>query len=277
MKLLLGAKGRLGGALSSQFAMPGVQSPDRSVYQDWWRPDAVPEITRYVEEHGKNVDAVFVAAGVIDPAASAADHERVNFLLPQQVILAMAPLGIRVVTFGTVMEAVTNRLPSSGYVASKVALAEFVERQVQKNSLAMHLRIHTLYGGGLPASFMFTGQMLHALRNRTQFRMSPGTQLREYHHIDDEGPAVAALAGSDARGIVELNHGDAVSLAEIAESTFRILGAPELLQVGALPMPENERVGIRFSRTPLLEGHVFRDVRINMADYLSRLLREPKA
>jgi nucleoside-diphosphate-sugar epimerase len=277
MKLVLGAKGRLGAALSALPAKQGICAPDRSTYQDWWRPDAIAAIARYVQERGDIIDTVFVAAGIIDPAASAVDHERVNLLIPKHVILALAPLGVRVVTFGTVMETVLKRIPDSGYVASKAALANFVEQQVQSGARAIHLRLHTLFGGDLPPPFMFSGQMLEALRNRKPFLMSPGTQLREYHHIDDEVRAVTTLTDSDAHGIVDLSHGDAVSLAEIAERTFQILGASELLRIGALPMPANERTGIRFSRTPLLERHDFRDVRLHMASYLNSHLQDLKA
>jgi nucleoside-diphosphate-sugar epimerase len=277
MNLILGASGRVGRALRSMYGEQEVIAPGRAVYQDWWRPNSVTTITRYLEAQARRIDTIFVAAGIIDPAASAVDHERINAQLPQQVIRAAAPLGIRVVTFGTVMETVLRSIPSAGYVASKAALGAFVERHAQAGTRVMHLRIHTLYGGGPPAAFMFAGQMLTALQTRTPFLMSPGTQLREYHHIDDEKPAIAEFVASNAVGIVELNHGDAVSLAEIAQSTFAIFGATDLLRIGALPLPTNEKPGVRFARSPLLASHDFRDVRVAMADYLAAQLSGPKA
>jgi nucleoside-diphosphate-sugar epimerase len=276
MKLVLGAKGRLGSALCSQFAIEGVIAPDRSVYETWWQPGSEAAITQYLQTQGSSVDAIFVAAGIIDPSAPAADHERVNCLLPQRVIRAAEPLGIRVTTFGTVMEVLADHNPSR-YVASKIALSNLVEQWARAGASVMHLRIHTLYGGRPPAEFMFTGQMLCALRTHQPFLMSPGLQLREYHHLDDEGPAIAALEASGTRGVVELNHGDSVPLAEIAESTFRLLGAAHLLRIGALPMPANEKLGVRFTRPALLTGHVFRDVRLAMADYLRAHLHHSNA
>jgi nucleoside-diphosphate-sugar epimerase len=267
MKLVLGAKGRLGTSLCSQFAAEGVIAPDRSVYETWWQRGSEAVITKYLQMHCSSVDAIFVTAGIIDPLAPATDHERVNCLLPQQVVQAAEPLGIRVITFGTVMETLAHNNPSR-YVASKVALANFVEQRARAGSGVMHVRIHTLYGGRPPAEFMFAGQMLRALRTQQPFLMSPGLQLREYHHLDDEGPAIAALEASDACGVIELNHGNSVPLAEIAESTFRLLGATHLLRIGALPMPVGENLGVRFTRPALLAGHVFRDVRLAMADYL---------
>jgi nucleoside-diphosphate-sugar epimerase len=267
MKLVLGARGRLGTALCSQFEPEGVIAPDRSVYETWWQPGSEAAITRYLHMHRSSIDAIFVAAGIIDPSAPLADHERVNWLLPQQVIRAAEPLGIRVITFGTVMEMLAHHNPSR-YVASKIALVDFIEQRARAGSRVLHLRVHTLYGGGPPAEFMFAGQMLRALRTHQPFLMSPGVQLREYHHLDDEGPAIAAIEASGACGVVELNHGDSVSLAELAQSTFRLLGETHLLRIGALPMPANEKLGVRFARPALLAGHVFRDVRLAMADYL---------
>lgn len=272
MKLVLGASGRLGTGLCTELAARGVLAPSRSAYQNWWRPDAVPEITRYLSEQGSCIEVVFVAAGIIDPAASAADHERVNYLLPQQVIRAASLLGIRVITFGTMLETISTNIPVGGYVASKAALARVVEELAREGRQALHLRIHTLYGGGPPDPFMFTGQMLTALRKRQPFLMSPGTQLREYHHIDDEAPAVVTLAESGACGVVELNHGDPISLAEIAQGTFRALGASDLLKIGALPAPAHEKLGLRFPRPPLLAGHFFRDARVAMVDYIKSYL-----
>lgn len=276
MKLVLGANGRLGTALTARLGSVAVR-PERNIYESWWRADSVPAVTRYLKEQDQPIDTIFVAAGIIDPSESATQHERVNQLIPQQVIRAAVPMGIRVVTFGTMMEILSSASPASTYVASKVELARFVSQQARLSDSALHLRIHTLYGGGPPDPFMFTGQMLTALRKREPFLMSPGTQLREYHHVIDEVDAIISLAESTARGVVDLNHGDAISLAELAQTTFRAFDAGELLRIGSLSAPTNERLGLRFERTPELAGQSFRDVRRAMVEYLAGFLPHPGA
>lgn len=272
MKLVLGARGRLGRALCAEFGDAELLMPDRQIYERWWHPDAVDDITRFLDEQHSPIDTIFVAAGIIDPTSPALAHDRVNHLLPRQVIRGAVRRGIRVITFGTILETISATIPSGGYIASKVALARFVQEHAQENGNALHLRIHTLYGGGAPDPFMFTGQMLAALQKREAFPMSPGTQLREYHHIDDEAPAVATLSQTDLRGIIDLNHGNAIRLAELAQSTFKAFNASDLLMIGALPAPANERIGVGFERAPALRHHRFRDVRTGMVDYLRSYL-----
>ena len=276
MNLVLGARGRLGAALcralGNTSAAERVLAPARASYEGWWAPDSGAAITAFMQRQPQPVRTVFVAAGVVDPQAPDEAHARVNLLLPQQLIQACVPLGIRVVSFGSTMETLLREAPDQGYAASKIALGHFVAQQAQHHGLALHLRLHTLYGGGPPAPFMFAGQMLQALRSRTAFRMSPGTQLREYHHVDDEAPAILRLAASPERGVLALNHGAAMSLAELARCTFAAFDALDLLQIGALPAPANERTGLRFERTPLLMTHPFRDVRSALADDLRTYL-----
>jgi len=276
MRLLLGATGRLGRAMIAEFGRGTVLAPPRAVYENWWREESIAEIRNWLGAQDAKIDMVVVAAGVIDPRASALDHDRVNRLLAQQVILAATPMGIRVVTFGTMMEAIAVQPASTGYVASKAALAEFVRAQSLKHDRSLHLRIHTLYGGGEPDPFMFTGQMLSALKESRPFLMSPGTQLREYHHVDDEARAISTLIDSDMSGVVQLNHGDPVALAELAIETFSALGAVDLLRVGALPGPVHELPDLRFERTPALMHHSFRNVRTAMPEYLRGFLPDRK-
>ena len=44
MKVVLGARGRLGAALVTEFQGQGerVLAPDRRVYENWWGADALP-------------------------------------------------------------------------------------------------------------------------------------------------------------------------------------------------------------------------------------------
>lgn len=268
MKLVLGARGRLGTALCNGLPDAAVLAPVRATYEDWWREDASASIRDYLLTQHEAVDTIFVAAGVLDPKASAEAHHRVNFLLPTQVMRAAASLGIRVLSFGSMMEALVHERPAAGYTASKMALGEQVAAWAREGRHVLHVRLHTLYGGGPPSPFMFAGQMLDALRHRTPFRMSPGTQLREYHHLDDEVPAILWLAASTLDGLVQLDHGDPVSLAELARSTFAAFDALPLLQVGALPAPIHETPGTCAPRLAQLASYPFRDAREALAPSL---------
>lgn len=273
MILVLGARGRLGTALCNAHADATVLAPPREVYEAWWTPSSCDTIGAWIEAQPGTIETVYLAAGIVDPKATGEAHHRINFLLPQQVIRACVPLGIQVVSFGSMLETLVRAPPTEGYAASKIALQSFVAEQAQQHDLALHMRLHTLYGGGPPAPFMFAGQMLHSLRNRTPFRMSPGTQLREYHHVDDDARAIGTLAADTSqRGVLDLNHGDAVSLAELAQCTFAAFDALPLLEIGALPAPANERPALRCRRHSLLTHIDFRNARTGLPDDLHDLL-----
>lgn len=269
MKIVVGANGRLGTAICTALGAGEVIAPARSIYVDWWQPGMDKEIGAYLDKLDVPIECIFIAAGIIDPEVPALIHEQVNFHLPRHILSAAEPRGIRVITFGTMMEVISEAKQVSAYIASKCALAQ----HVQDGSLnALHVRVNTLYGGGAPTPRMFTGQMVAALATRSPFRMSPGNQLREYHHVDDEAQAILALASSSHRGVLNLNHGAPITLADLAHRTFEAFGALNLLCLGALPAPKNERFDVEYNRDPTLREFSFRDALVAMPLYVRECL-----
>lgn len=270
MKLIVGAQGRLGRAICAALPDSDTVAPVRHVYENWWQSDAVSDIEAFLEGLGSPPECIFVTAGLIDPTATALAHARVNFHLPQNILRAASRQQIRVVTFGTMMEVLADARTASPYLASKLSLATEVRSM---HPHALHVRVNTLYGGNAhPAPHMFAGQMLEAIRTRSPFRMSPGVQLREYHHVDDEAEAILALGASSNAGVIELHHGAPVTLAELAYSTFSAFDALDLLHIGALPAPDNERADLEYVRNPALDGCSFRDVLTAMPAYMRQCL-----
>lgn len=119
---------------------------------------------------------------------------------------------------------------------------------------------------------MFLGQILSALARRSEFRMSPGGQSREYHHIEDEVRAIARLQASGCSGSLDLSHGAPLTLKDLAEQVFTAFGCPELLKVGALPAPPNDNYGVAFSRPAVLAGVEFRAAFPTVVNYLRESL-----
>lgn len=267
MIFVVGARGRLGAALLRAYPPGQARALAREVYETWWQPGARAAIrAQFAEAQPGSV--VYVASGTLDPGASPGEHERVNELLPRHIIEAAAEAGLKVVTFGTVMETLLDR--KNPYVASKARLGEYVARAPGD---VLHVRIHTLYGGAAPAPFMFLGQMLAALRAQQPFRMTSGRQLREYHHVDDEAAAIARLVAQGVRGPVDVSHGQPVALVELARAVFAAAGRPDLLHAGALPEPAEENYDRRFVPTPQLAGHSFRPALAAVPQYLMPFAR----
>jgi nucleoside-diphosphate-sugar epimerase len=272
MNIILGSRGRLGSALAGAIAPADLITPPRELYSKWWQDDALTVVERSLRSMSRGPSAVYVATGIVDPRRPADEHDHVNFRLARNVAKVAAGLGLRAVTFGSIMEDMIPGATTSPYVESKRRLGEFMAKLSETHPGILHLRVHTLYGGGPPAAFMFLGQILDALRRGQRFEMTPGAQLREYHHLEDEVPAILALARSDAKGVVHLSHGAPVTLRQLAESIFDGFGRGELLAIGARPAPPAENYGLRYRRSDALAGFRFRDTLAGVTDYLRPFL-----
>ena len=269
MNVVLGARGRLGTALTAAAA---ASAPARALYDDWGGDGGAARAERYFRSQGATGTA-YVTVGLTDPSLPPADHARVNFALAHHAAQGALAAGWRAVTFGTVLEAIVPPHAANAYVASKQRLAEAVAALAAAGGDVAHVRLHTLYGGGPPAPFMFLGQVLAALRSREPFRMSPGHQLREYHHVEDDARALVALDGLRVRGVVALSHGEMLALRTLAEAVFEAFGCPERLLVGALPGPAADNFEQRFP--PLAGVDVrFRATLPAVIEYLRACLAE---
>lgn len=270
---ITGGRGRLGQALASEYAGAGVDVVllERDVYQEWAADGADRAIARYFERDSRSGDSVVcVASGLLDPRLPHDSLLAVNYRLPRNVISAALPLGMRVVTFGTVMEAMHN--VGNAYIDSKRRLGEYVNSACGRGAVT-HVQIHTLYGSGAPTPSMFLGQIAHALHAGEPFRMTSGRQLREYHHVADDAGAIRWLVESGSPGTVALSHGRPVTLRQIADAVFEAFGKRELLKIGALPDPEQENYETIFEPLSFPCSVKFRESLPAIVEYMTSNLR----
>jgi nucleoside-diphosphate-sugar epimerase len=267
MMFVIGGRGRLGQAIARQYGADAV-CVERAVYQDWAEPGAQAAIDAFFAPLAGTGATVFVTSGLLDPRLAPEDIWKVNVTLPCNIIDAGCRHGVRVTTFGTVMEALLA--DHNPYVRSKVALGQYVARKAADGAAVSHVRVHTLYGGGEPSPFMFLGQALGALRQASPFKMTLGKQLREYHHVDDDAHAIRLLDDAGVAGVLDLSHGAPVSLANLAQAVFDAFGAAGQLQVGAIPEPRDENYDTVFTRHPLLAQATFRDTLPAVVAYLEQ-------
>lgn len=271
MIYVIGARGRLGRAVAGAYPACDVEILERSVYEDWWQSGSDSRIRRYFEGAPPG-SSIAVTAGVLDPAAPEAEHRRVNVELPANIIAGACAARLRVLTFGTVMERLIAH--PNAYVASKAELGDIVTERAAAGDAVVHAQVHTLYGGGPPSPHMFVGQIAHALRQNVPFEMSPGRQLREYHHVDDEVAAVHALLETDLAGVVTISHGAPCTLCDLAAHVFAAFGRHELLRIGARPEPLDDNYATVLQRPTWLARVDFRPALPGVAAYLQELLSD---
>jgi hypothetical protein len=272
MIFVVGARGRLGRAICSGHAASNPVQLERGIYENWWQPQSRDEISRYFEPWQKTGSTIFVASGVLDPRLPGEVHEKVNYQLPRNIIEGVAGSGFQVMTFGTVMERLLTS--QNSYIRSKALLGNYVAGLPANVSRTLHLQLHTLYGTGNPSPYMFLGQVLAALANASEFAMTAGSQLREYHHVDDDVRAVQLLLQSKLTGVTDLSHGKPVTLAALATHIFRGFDAARLLKIGTLPEPKEENYETKFHRSAALNEMEFRETLPAVTQYLKTCLTE---
>lgn len=273
MIFLIGGSGRLGQAIARQHGEASVTLLPRALYAHWGEPGAQHRVAEYFAPWAGSAAVIYVTAGLLDPRLAPEEHARVNVALPLNIVEGVASLGLKVRTFGTVME--TLVASQNPYVRSKAELGRRIAAASASGLPVAHVRIHTLYGGGEPASFMFLGQILSALRAQAPFRMTLGRQLREYHHVDDDAAALARLEQAGLSGVVDLSHGAPLSLRMLAETVFDAFDARAQLALGALPEPADDNFGAVLTRPDALEHAYFRDAGAGVVDYLKPYVLQP--
>ena len=271
MIIIIGSQGRLGQALKHFYAEGDPLRIKRKIYQEWWREGKTDEIKWFFEKFNNPLTTLFITSGILNPKAPSEDLLKINFLLPRNIIKALAGSQIKIVTFGTIMEVLVET--DNPYVQSKISLCNFITQYVPAIHNCLHVRLHTLYGGGQPNSFMFLGQILSALQTNSEFHMSKGHQFREYHHIEDDVAAIHKYINMAQKGVINLNHGRAIPIKVLAEKIFSAFSKSHLLNIGSVPTTNTELFNKIFEKENLLQDHCFRDTVPSVIEYMNKHLK----
>jgi nucleoside-diphosphate-sugar epimerase len=70
--------------------------------------------------------------------------------------------------------------------------------------------------------------------------LTPGTQARDFLHVDDVAGAIGTATFSGLEGIVNIGSGISTPVADVATTIGRLLGRPELIRLGARPAEPKE-------------------------------------
>lgn len=137
---------------------------------------------------------------------------------------------------GFCSEGVTPLAPATLYGRSKHALHTVVTGLADECGLSSAwARVFFVYGPREHPSRLVAGLVRSLLRGEPA-RLSEGSQLRDFLHVEDVGEAFAALADCDVKGPVNVGSGDPTSVRAIAELAGELTARPELLHFGAIPM-----------------------------------------
>lgn len=203
---------------------------------------------------------LIVCSAITDPKVTPAAINSLNVDLP--VTLARKHEDAQVITFGTILEGQENI--DNSYIASKRKLVKTLKADCDN---WQHFRLNTLYGVALPVQHMFLNQLFYALSNNSELVFnSDGNQLREYHHYFDVANIVVSELEKHRTGIIELSHGNGLSLRSIATDVAKALGKSVKLKFPVSSPPE-----VTSKNRAVFHQSLFRDAISGITSYYKEL------
>ncbi len=153
-------------------------------------------------------------------------------------------------TEGVCSERRTALRPATTYGAAKVALFRAFEEAIERTGTSgAWARIFFLFGPGEPETRLLAS-VIRSLLAGEPARCTHGEQRRDYLYAGDVADALVALLASEVGGAVNIGSGDAPPIKALVLAAARKLDREDLVQLGALPAPENE--------APLVQAEVGR-------------------
>ncbi len=126
--------------------------------------------------------------------------------------------------------------PATAYGRAKAMLAQrlFDIADAHPGAQVAWARLFHLFGPHEPVARLVPSIVQALLRGEVA-ACSSGQQVRDFASTWWVADALAALTRSDVTGPVNVASGQGQTIASLAQSIARLLGRPELLQLGALP------------------------------------------
>lgn len=151
---------------------------------------------------------------------------------------------------GTCNEDATPMVPKTLYGICKHATHQYLAALAAQSGLSYAwARLFYVYG---PHDYnpRIIPSVIRSILAGRQAKCSAGTQMADFLHVYDVASALTTLLGSDVRGPVNIASGKAVAVRDVAIRLSKFMGRPDLLELGVLPLREND--------PPKIEGTVHR-------------------
>jgi nucleoside-diphosphate-sugar epimerase len=265
--VIFGSSGILGMGFSDKLVAENVLKTPRDEVESWLSESDFSSMRRYLTKLEPNT-TVINAIGLTDPKTPIDQLNRVNFVFPQELLNVVNDLGLKLITFGTILEKHADLTRGNSYVKTKNDFLNHIQESSRTKS-HLHIQLHTIYGAKRSHNHMFVEQIFRALSQKNYFEMSSGLQVREYHHIDDEINAILKVMQCGVFGVVELNAGNAIQIKQLAKEIFTEFGQLPLLRFN----PELDGVEVFnyfYEKSPYLADVSFRDPITGVIDYFNK-------
>lgn len=145
---------------------------------------------------------------------------------------------------GPLSEADSVIRPATVYGAAKAAVSDLLRRSAQDMQLSFASGRIFFPFGPEERSERLLGTLVQAAVSGMPARLSPGTQRRDFIHVDDVASALLALLKSDVEGPVNIGSGEAIPVRRFAEIAIDAAPWPVSAEFGSHPLPASEPVEI---------------------------------
>lgn len=130
--------------------------------------------------------------------------------------------------------------PQTPYGRGKLRAATGVMEIAREMGLsAAWGRLFFLYGPGEDPNRLIPA-VTRALRAGERAKVTEGRQVRDFLHVSEAAAAFVALLSDSVTGAVNIGSGVPVTIRSVVESLARMLGRPDLVDFGAMPMQPGE-------------------------------------
>ncbi len=132
--------------------------------------------------------------------------------------------------------------PASPYSLTKLMAEELIKTysSIKKKPYTI-MRLFNFYGEDMPENFFYS-QLINALKNNKEFKMTGGEQIRDFLPIEKVIEYIIKLSETDKSNqiVVNICSGIGLKLKDFAEEIARKMKKEHLLKIGFLQYRENE-------------------------------------
>mgnify|MGYP001497759675 FL=1 len=132
--------------------------------------------------------------------------------------------------------------PASPYSLTKLMAEELIKTysNIKKKPYTV-MRLFNFYGEDMPENFFYS-QLINALKNNKEFKMTGGEQIRDFLPIEKVIEYIIKLSETDKSNqiLVNICSGKGFKLKDFAEEIAREMGKEHLLKIGSLKYRDNE-------------------------------------
>lgn len=143
-------------------------------------------------------------------------------------------------SYGYCYEGVTPTNPATTYGVCKLSMQRMLQAYCAETGVSGAWgRIFFLYGPHEHPSRLVSS-VVRSLLQGNLARCSPGTQIRDFMHVQDVADAFVSLLESAVTGPVNIGSGQPVTLREVIYQIAHGIGRSDLVRLGALPMSPSD-------------------------------------